>query len=53
MGNDEEFREMLAFINENKIIPVVDEVFSLEEINKAMQKMESSSQFGKLVLKIN
>jgi NADPH:quinone reductase-like Zn-dependent oxidoreductase len=53
MGNDEEFREMLAFINENKIIPVVDEVFSLEEVNKAMQKMESSSQFGKLVLKIN
>jgi zinc-binding alcohol dehydrogenase/oxidoreductase len=53
MGNDEEFREMLAFINEHKIIPVVDEVFSLEKVNEAMQKMESSSQFGKLVLKID
>ena len=52
MGNDEEFAEMLAFINEHKIVPVVDEIFELAEAQNALEKMSGGKQFGKIVLKI-
>ena len=53
MGNDEEFAEMLAFINNHKIIPVVDEIFELAEAQTAIEKMSGGKQFGKIVLKID
>ncbi|MEO7176987.1 MAG: zinc-binding dehydrogenase [Saprospiraceae bacterium] len=52
MGNDEEFSEMLSFVNQHKIKPVIDEVFPLKEGNAALQKMQEASQFGKIVLRI-
>jgi len=51
MGNNDDFKAMLDFVIEHKIVPVVDEVFLLSEAAKAVQKMENSSQFGKIVLK--
>jgi len=33
--------------------PVVDEVFALSEGNKTLEKMNISSQFGKLVLRVS
>ena len=53
MGTTSEFKKMLTLINKHKIVPVVDEVFSLKDGNKALQKMENGQQFGKIVLKIN
>jgi zinc-binding alcohol dehydrogenase/oxidoreductase len=50
MGNPDDFKAMVDLVNEHQIIPVVDEVFSLADAAKAVQKMESSSQFGKIVL---
>jgi zinc-binding alcohol dehydrogenase/oxidoreductase len=50
MGNAEDFKAMLDFVNEHKIVPVVDEVLPLAEGDKAVKKMEHSSQFGKIVL---
>jgi len=52
MGNPDDFKGMLALINEHKIIPVIDEVFPLSEANAAIKKMENSSQFGKIVLMV-
>jgi NADPH:quinone reductase-like Zn-dependent oxidoreductase len=51
MGSDQDFRDMLAFVDEHKIKPVVDSVFSLEEGSKAFERMEAGTQFGKIVLK--
>jgi zinc-binding alcohol dehydrogenase/oxidoreductase len=51
MGSPEEFEEMLRFTAQHGIVPVVDEVFSLEEGNRAMEKMKNGNQFGKLVLR--
>lgn len=51
MGSPEEFEEMLRFTAQHGIVPVVDEVFSLEEGNSAMEKMKNGNQFGKLVLR--
>jgi zinc-binding alcohol dehydrogenase/oxidoreductase len=50
MGNPDEFKAMLDFVSKHQIVPVVDEVLPLADAAKAVQKMEHSSQFGKIVL---
>jgi zinc-binding alcohol dehydrogenase/oxidoreductase len=39
-------------VEKHQLIPVVDEVFSLEKGNDALRRMEDGAQFGKLVLKV-
>jgi len=53
MGTEEEFGEMLAFVAEHKIHPVIDQVFSLKDGEQAFQRMDEGGQFGKIVLKIH
>jgi len=53
MGTVAEFEAMIDLVNEHKIVPVVDEVFPLAEANEAIGKMEKSTQFGKIVLKVS
>lgn len=52
MGSPDDFKGMINLVNEHKIVPVIDEVFLLADAQKAVDKMEKSSQFGKLILKI-
>lgn len=52
MGSPEDFKGMVDLVNKNQIVPVIDEVFPLASAQKAVDKMEDSSQFGKLILKI-
>ena len=51
MGTTEDFKAMLKFMDEHKVVPVIDEVYSLAEAGKAVQKMGTSSHFGNIVLK--
>jgi zinc-binding alcohol dehydrogenase/oxidoreductase len=51
MGSTEEFNAMVAFVSDHKIVPVVDEVFTLENGNAALTKMAEGKQFGKLVIR--
>jgi D-arabinose 1-dehydrogenase-like Zn-dependent alcohol dehydrogenase len=50
MGSPEDFKGMVDLVNKHKIVPVIDEIFPLASAQKAIDKMENSSQFGKLVL---
>jgi D-arabinose 1-dehydrogenase-like Zn-dependent alcohol dehydrogenase len=50
MGTAEDFNNMLAFLNEKQIVPVVDEIFPMADAEKAFQKMKDSSHVGKIVL---
>ncbi|MES2558203.1 MAG: zinc-binding dehydrogenase [Bacteroidota bacterium] len=52
MGNDEEFAEMVTFVNHHQIVPVVDSVFPMDQAQAALEKMAKSEQLGKIVLKI-
>lgn len=52
MGSPADFRSMMGFVNQHQIVPLVDEVFPLTDAQKAIDKMQHSSQFGKIVLKI-
>lgn len=51
MGNDNEFREMIRFISEKKIRPVVDSVRPFKEIKSAFDDIARSSKTGKLIIK--
>ncbi len=52
MGTEAEFEEMIRFVEEKELVPVVDEVFELSEAEAALRLMDSGEQFGKIVLKI-
>ena len=53
MGNDREFADMLDFVNEHQITPIVDSVFPLKDGQKALERMDAGEQFGKIVLSIS
>jgi len=50
MGTHDDFTAMLAFVTKHELVPVVDEVYDFKNAQKAIDKMEKSSQFGKIVL---
>lgn len=52
MGSDQDFANMLALVNTSKIIPIVDQIFPLEEAVAAFDRMKEGLQLGKIVLKI-
>ena len=53
MGSPDDFAEMIKFINENKIIPVIDKIFPLENISEAFTRMNDGKQFGKIVVSVS
>ncbi|MEB2775892.1 zinc-binding dehydrogenase [Algoriphagus sp. D3-2-R+10] len=50
MGSDLDFKEMVSLVSENKIHPVIDQVFKFEEAEKAFDRMRDGKQTGKIVL---
>jgi zinc-binding alcohol dehydrogenase/oxidoreductase len=53
MGSDRDFGQMIRFVQNHQIIPVVDSVFALKDGNDALARMKSGAQFGKIVLKVS
>lgn len=51
MGTPQDFRAMLNFVEDHRIVPVVDEVFPLDQANDAIARLRDSAQFGKVVLR--
>lgn len=56
MGSRKEFRDMVAFITEKKITPVVSGTAkgleNLDDINALFEEIKNGKQFGKLVIEI-
>lgn len=52
MGSENDFYNMLTFVNKHKIVPVIDEVFPFDEAVAAAEKMDRGEQFGKVVLRM-
>ncbi|MCL6258746.1 zinc-binding dehydrogenase [Aquiflexum sp. TKW24L] len=53
MGNDSDFENMLNFVKENKIVPLIDRVFDFEGAVQAFDRMKEGKQMGKIVIKIS
>jgi NADPH:quinone reductase-like Zn-dependent oxidoreductase len=51
VGSRDMFERMNAALTANKILPVIDKTFKVEQINEALNHMSSGSHFGKVVLK--
>lgn len=52
MGTSSEFQKMLDFMNTQKITPIIEQVFKFTEAEKAINLMENSTQFGKIVMEM-
>lgn len=50
MGNDEEFAEMLSFIEKHQLRPIMEEPMQFQDIIKAFDMMKEGQQLGKLVV---
>lgn len=53
MGSMDDFSKMIKLVNEKEIHPVIDRVYSLREVNKALERIEKGQNFGKIVLTID
>ena len=52
VGSREMFERMNRAITVAKLQPVIDRVFSMDEISEALRYMESGSHFGKIVVRL-
>ena len=52
MGNDQEFKEMVSFVNDHQLKPIVDSVRPFDQMLSAFNDMKAGKHFGKLVVKI-
>lgn len=52
MGTEQDFSDMMAFVNQHQLKPVVDQIFPWQHVEQALQRMENTEQFGKIVLRI-
>ncbi|MDB5240149.1 MAG: alcohol dehydrogenase [Spirosoma sp.] len=52
MGTEHEFADMIAFVTAKKMIPIIDQTFTLAEAELAMRRMDEGKQFGKIVLEV-
>ena len=53
LGSKSQLVSLHKFMKLKKIRPVIDSVFDLKDVKKAHQKMESSDQFGKILLQVS
>lgn len=49
MGSDQEFKEMIAFVNQHKIKPVVDSIRPFARIIESFDDITKSNKVGKIV----
>ncbi len=52
MGTDAEFRALRDAVEKRRVLPVVDEVFVLDDVRAAYARLESGKGFGKVVVRI-
>ncbi len=52
VGNPDEFKNMVAFVADHKIVPVIDRAFPLADAKAALAYLENGHRFGKVVITI-
>lgn len=53
MGSREELRELISFMEKEKIKPVVGHTFALDNVQDAFDLLEINKQFGKIAIEIS
>ncbi|MBB35884.1 MAG: alcohol dehydrogenase [Hirschia sp.] len=52
VGDPQDFRDMLSFIDKHNIKPVIEKSFSLDEAREALLYLEKDHKFGKVVVSV-
>jgi len=52
VGDPQDFRDMLSFIEKHNIRPVIEKTFPLDEADKALVYLEKEHKFGKVAITI-
>ena len=52
MGSDQQFTDMVDFVEIHQIKPVVDSIYDLEKGQEAFKHMAQAAQFGKIVVSV-
>ena len=50
MGSDDEFVEMLDWVNKHKIKPTVDQLYEVDDYLAAFDRFKAPDHFGKIVI---
>lgn len=53
LGDFNEFRDLLAFVQRTGLRPVIDSTYELDQVHAALDRLESGAQFGKVALRID
>ncbi len=53
MGSPQDFIDMLQFVEQHQIVPVIERVFPLSDFDRAVARLRSKDHFGKIVLTIS
>lgn len=53
MGSPQDFENMIEFVNQHNIRPIISHTFSLEEANEAIAIIGKNEQFGKVCIAIS
>ena len=51
-GDLSEFADLLSFVERQRIVPVIDSVFAIDEVHEALARLEAGQQFGKIGLQL-
>jgi NADPH:quinone reductase-like Zn-dependent oxidoreductase len=52
MSNQNEFRAVMQRVFEGNFGPVIDRVFTLDEVRQAEEYLQDASSFGKVLIEI-
>ena len=53
LGSLEEYRQLLTFVGNTGLRPVIDRQFGIEDIHAALDYLESGQQFGKVAVQVS
>jgi NADPH:quinone reductase-like Zn-dependent oxidoreductase len=51
VGSRREFEELVSVLEQNQIVPVIDRVFSFDQVREAYRYLKSGQHFGKVVIR--
>jgi len=53
MGSPQEFQDMIGFIDEHSIQPIVDSTFEMQDCQYSMNRLTDPDRFGKVTLRLH
>ncbi|MBV6645308.1 MAG: zinc-binding dehydrogenase [Cyclobacteriaceae bacterium] len=52
MGSDQEFEQMLSFVSQHQIRPIINEMYAFDDYIPAFDRFQEPGHFGKILLQI-